>query len=111
MMKKVKQAVILAGGLGARIYPLSNSTPKPMLDIGGYPFLYYLIERLEKYKFSEVLILVGYKSEKFKKLLHLCKKFKINIKLIYSPTNYNTGARLKVACPYLKDFFFFNVWR
>jgi len=105
-MKKVKQAVILAGGLGARIYPLSKSTPKPMIDIGGYPFLYYLIERLEKYKFSEVLILVGYKSEKFKKLFYLCKKFRINIKLIYSPTNYNTGARLKAAYPYIKDFFF-----
>ena len=77
-----------------------------MIDIGGYPFLYYLIERLEKYKFSEVLILVGYKSEKFKKLFHLCKNFKINIKLIYSPTNYNTGARLKAAYPHMKDIFF-----
>ena len=105
-MKKLKQAIILAGGLGTRIYPLSKSTPKPMIDIGGYPFLYYLIERLEKYKFSEVLILVGYKSEKFKKLFHLCKNFKINIKLIYSPTNYNTGARLKVAYPHMKDIFF-----
>ena len=105
-MKKLKQAIILAGGLGTRIYPLSKSTPKPMIDIGGYPFLYYLIERLEKYKFSEVLILVGYKSEKFKKLFHLCKNFKINIKLIYSPTNYNTGARLKAAYPHMKDIFF-----
>ena len=44
--------VILAGGLGTRIYPLSKSTPKPMIDICGYPFLYYLIERLEKNKFK-----------------------------------------------------------
>ena len=52
-------------GLGSRIYPLSEFTPKPMIEMNGYPFIYYLIERLEKYKFSEVLILVGYKKEKF----------------------------------------------
>lgn len=105
-MKKIKQAIILAGGLGSRIYPLSKTTPKPMIEINGYPFLYYLIERLEKYRFSEVLILVGYKSEKFNKLFHLCKNLKIKIKLIYSPVNYNTGARLKAAYPYMKDIFF-----
>ena len=98
-MEKIDQAIILAGGLGSRIYPLSKFTPKPMIDINGFPFIYYLIERLEKYNFSEVLILVGYKSEEFQKLFDLCKKFKIKIKLIYSPITYNTGARLNDAYP------------
>ena len=105
-MKKPDQAVILAGGLGSRIYPLSKSTPKPMIEVNGYPFIYYLIERLEKFKFSEVLILVGYKKEKFEELYVLCKNFKINIKLIYSPPSFNTGARLKAAYPHLKEIFF-----
>ena len=105
-MKKLNQAVILAGGLGSRIYPLSEFIPKPMIEMNGYPFIYYLIERLEKYKFSEVLILVGYKKDKFENLYFLCKNFKIKIKLIYSPPNFNTGARLKAAYPYLKNYFF-----
>lgn len=110
-MKKLNQAVILAGGLGSRIYPLSKLTPKPMIEVNGYPFIYYLIERLEKYNFSEVLVLVGYKKEKFERLHILCRNFKIKIKLIYSPPSFNTGARLKAAYPYLKDCFFFIVWR
>jgi len=105
-MKKPNQAVILAGGLGSRIYPLSEFTPKPMIEMNGYPFIYYLIERLEKYKFSEVLILVGYKKEKFENLYFLCKKFKIKIKLVYCPPKFNTGARLKAAYPFLKNSFF-----
>ena len=103
---KPNQAIILAGGIGARIYPLSNSTPKPMIDINGYPFIYYLVEKLEKDGFSEVLILVGYKKEKFQSLFEYCKNFKIKIKLIYSPTKYKTGARLKSAFPYIKESFF-----
>lgn len=105
-MKKPNQAVILAGGLGSRIYPLSKLTPKPMIEVNGYPFIYYLVERLEKYNFSEVIILVGYKKEKFEKLYILCKNFRIKIKFIYSPPSFNTGARLKAAYPYLKDLFF-----
>ena len=103
---KPNQAIILAGGIGSRIYPLSNSTPKPMIDINGYPFIYYLVEKLEKDGFSEVLILVGYKKEKFQSLFEYCKNFKIKIKLIYSPTKYKTGARLKSAFPYIKESFF-----
>ncbi len=105
-IKKPNQAVILAGGLGSRIYPLTKLIPKPMIDINGYPFIYYLIEKLENFGFREVLILVGYKKEKFDNLLSVCKNFKINIKLVYSPPNYNTGARIKAAYPYIEENFF-----
>ncbi len=105
-MKKPNQAVILAGGSGSRIYPLSKIVPKPMIEVNGYPFIYYLIERLEKYKFSEVIILVGYKKENFEHLHILCKNFNIKIRLLYSPPSFNTGARLKAAYPYLKNSFF-----
>jgi len=105
-MKKPNQAVILAGGLGSRILPFSKFTPKPMIEVNGYPFIYYLIERLEKYKFTEVIILVGYKKEKFENLFLLCKNFKIKIKFVYCPPSFNTGARLKNAYPYLKNYFF-----
>jgi histidinol-phosphate phosphatase family protein len=105
-MKKPNQAVILAGGLGSRIKPLSQISPKPMIEVNRYPFIYYLIKRLEKYNFSEAVILVGYKKEKFENLYFLCKNFKIKIKLVYCPPSFNTGARLKAAYPHLKNFFF-----
>ena len=57
-MIKPKQAVILAGGKGSRLGPLTKFCPKPLVDINGYPFIFYIIQELEKYNFSDVLILV-----------------------------------------------------
>ena len=71
-MQRPKQAVILAGGKGTRLHPLTKNCPKPMIDINGYPFIYYTITELEKNGFSEVLILVGYQSQKFNDLLRYC---------------------------------------
>jgi histidinol-phosphate phosphatase family protein len=113
-MQRPKQAVILAGGKGTRLHPLTENCPKPMIDINGYPFIYYIIKELEKNSFSEVLILVGYQSQKFNDLLKHCSNLKIKISFCYSPPNFNTGARLKAAKNYLNDFFFLlygdNFW-
>jgi NDP-sugar pyrophosphorylase family protein len=40
-MKKPKQAVILAGGKGSRLEPLTKYCPKPLVDINGYPFILF----------------------------------------------------------------------
>ena len=66
-MKRPIQAVILAGGLGNRLTPFTKNTPKPMVDINGLPFIYYILEELEKNGFYEALILTGYKEDRFKK--------------------------------------------
>ena len=113
-MQRPKQAVILAGGKGLRLYPLTKNCPKPMVDINGYPFIFYIIKELEKNNFSEVLILTGYQSQKFDDLLKHCSNLKIKISFFYSPSKFNTGARLKAASNHLKDFFFLlygdNFW-
>jgi D-glycero-D-manno-heptose 1,7-bisphosphate phosphatase len=105
-MKKPKQAVILAGGKGSRLEPLTKYCPKPLVDINGYPFIFYIIQELEKYNFSEVLILIGYKFENFQDLHKYFQNFKIKISFHYSPPNFNTGSRLKAASNYLEDTFF-----
>ena len=105
-MQRPKQAVILAGGKGTRLYPLTKNCPKPMIDINGHPFIYYIINELEKNGFSEVLILIGHQNQKFNDLLEHCSGLKIKISFFYSPPNFNTGARLKAASNHLKDFFF-----
>jgi len=45
-MSKPEQAVILAGGKGTRLLPLTTDKPKPMIESHGRPFLEYLIEML-----------------------------------------------------------------
>ena len=56
----ITQAVILAGGRGERLRPLTDTTPKPMVRITGRPFLEYLCEQLFQQGFTEVVILAGY---------------------------------------------------
>jgi NDP-sugar pyrophosphorylase family protein len=46
-MKKITQAVILAGGQGTRLRPLTLTTPKPLIKINGKPFAEYLVEHLK----------------------------------------------------------------
>jgi D,D-heptose 1,7-bisphosphate phosphatase len=60
----LKQAVILVGGLGTRLGERTKMTPKPMLDVGGRPFLDTLIDELARYDvFDEILLLAGYRAE------------------------------------------------
>jgi D,D-heptose 1,7-bisphosphate phosphatase len=60
----LRQAVILVGGLGTRLGERTKMTPKPMLDVGGQPFLDTLIGELARYDvFDEILLLAGYRAE------------------------------------------------
>ena len=57
------QAVILAGGRGERMRPLTDTRPKPMLEFHGKPFLEYMVEMLRDNGFERVTILVGYLAD------------------------------------------------
>jgi mannose-1-phosphate guanylyltransferase/phosphomannomutase len=57
------QAIILAGGSGTRLRPLTYTTPKPMLPVGGRPALVRIAEALQVAGFSEVLITTNYLAE------------------------------------------------
>jgi histidinol-phosphate phosphatase family protein len=58
--ERPKQAVILAGGRGTRMRPITDDRPKPMVPILGRPFLEYQIEQLRDQGFERVLLLLGY---------------------------------------------------
>ena len=59
----LNQAVILAGGLGERLKPITDKFPKPMVEINGKPFIDYLLNYLSSQGIKNVIILSGYKSE------------------------------------------------
>ena len=63
-MDAPSQAVILCGGCGVRLRPITDHIPKPMVRIHARPFLEYLILQLKKQGISEVLLLTGYLGEK-----------------------------------------------
>jgi NDP-sugar pyrophosphorylase family protein len=73
------QAVILAGGLGTRLRPLTESVPKPMVLVQGKPFLEYEIELLKKASINDFVFCVGYKATSIEDHFGNGKRFGVNI--------------------------------
>jgi len=57
-------AVVLAGGLGTRLRPITYSVPKPLVEVDGKPFIHYLLVSLKKAGLEKCLLLTGYMHEK-----------------------------------------------
>lgn len=56
----VRQVVCLVGGLGTRLGPLTRNMPKPLLEVGGRPFLDYLIDEAARFGLQRLLLLAGH---------------------------------------------------
>ncbi len=101
----LNQAVILAGGRGERLRPLTDHLPKPMAPVNGVPFLDYLLKTLADAGITKVLFLLGYRAETI--VNRYGNKLPGGIKVEYSigtPEDL-TGRRLLNAYPYLDDHF------
>lgn len=101
----IKQAVILAGGRGERLRPLTDDVPKPMVPVNGRPFLDYLINSLLQVNIKHILMLGGYKNEIIIK--EYGKSLKNGIKIDYSigTVDDQTGRRLLNAYDLLDNHF------
>lgn len=73
------KAVILAGGLGTRVRPLTQVIPKPLLPIGEKAVLEIQIEHLERYGFNEIYVATHYKSEYIESFLGDGSKYGISL--------------------------------
>lgn len=78
------KAVVLAGGRGVRLRPLTYTIPKPLLPVGERPILEEIIERLKTFGFHEYIIAVGYRAELIE-------------------TYFRDGAHLQVHIDYLRE--------
>ena len=100
------QAVILAGGLGTRLRPITLEIPKPMVPINGKPYLHYQLEMLQKYNITDILILAGHLGHKIEEYFKNGKNFGINIRYIFEKNLLGTGGSIKNAERFLEDNFF-----
>ena len=73
------KAVILAAGKGTRMMPLTNSTPKPMLPVGGRPILEWLILRLREAEVRDILIVTNYLEDRIKDYFGDGSKFGVKV--------------------------------
>lgn len=75
-------ALIMAGGYGKRLRPLTDKMPKAMLKVGGKPIIYWQIKWLESHGIDKFVLLGGYKAEKlisYIKLIGYFEKFRFSI--------------------------------
>jgi len=72
-------AMILAAGLGTRMRPLTNHTPKPLLEVGGKPLIVWHIEQLKQSGFTDIVINVAYLGNQIIDYLGDGSKFGVNI--------------------------------
>ena len=84
--------VIMAAGKGTRMMPLTRYVPKTLINVGGKPFLYYVIKNVLKAGYTEIGIVVGYKKEKIQEFL---KDFGFKAKLMEQKKRLGTGHALK----------------
>lgn len=63
-MANSPKVILLCGGKGERLRPLTSNTPKPLIPLNNKPILSYIFEHLEGYKLNDFIIATGYKAEK-----------------------------------------------
>lgn len=99
------QVVILAGGKGTRLAPLTHDIPKPMVSVRGRPFLEHLIELFKCFSFTDVLILACYLGEQIEDYFGDGDSFDVRIRYSYEKLPLGTGGALKNANSMLDEAF------
>jgi len=106
VLKNNVTALILCGGKGERLRPLTASIPKPLIHINGHPILGYLLDYLKKYNLKDIVVASGYQAEKIE-LFFQQEYNELNVNIVDSG-NVDILDRIKSCAPYIKgDFIVF----
>ncbi len=97
------QAVILAGGKGTRLRPLTVYTPKPIVPLANRPFLLYQIDILRRAGITDITLSLSYQPDKIEHLLGDGSEFGVNLRFITEPSPLGTGGAYRFAADGLKD--------
>ena len=103
------QALILAGGQGTRLRPLTSTIPKPVVPLVGRPFISYMLEWLRSHGVDDVILGCGHMADGVRGVLGDGESLGIRLRYIEEPEPLGTGGALKFAEDLLdKRFFMLN---
>ncbi len=99
------QAIIMAGGRGERLMPLTKTLPKPMVPILDKPILYYSIMKLKETGITNIIITLCYKGEVIEHTFGNGTDLGVNIEYVYENTPLGTAGGVKNAEKLINDDF------
>ena len=104
-MKAVMKAMILAAGRGERLRPLTDVTPKPLLEVRGKPLIVYHIEALASAGFTDVVINLSWLGEQIRARLGDGAQFGVSIEYSEEVQALETAGGIQQALPLLSERF------
>jgi dTDP-glucose pyrophosphorylase/predicted transcriptional regulator len=104
--KKTNKVVLMAGGMGTRLMPLTENTPKPMLKIGNKPILLTIVNKFEECGYTNFVMCLNYKSRVIQDYFGDGKKFGVKIDYILEEERMGTAGALSLLKDKLKEPFF-----
>jgi len=102
------KAIILAGGRGKRLRPITDYVPKPLVPIKNVPIIEWQLKYLKKFGISEVIICTGYKQEMIENHLNM-KDIGIKVKFSIEKSPLGTGGAIKKAGKIINEKSFFVI--
>ncbi len=97
------KAIVLAGGRGKRLRPITDKIPKPLILINNKPLIERTIKYLKKYGINEIIISSGYRSNLIEKFLKKKKNFGCDVIFSIENTPLGTGGAIKKALAHVDD--------
>jgi histidinol-phosphate phosphatase family protein len=104
-LPRPRQAVILAGGRGTRLAPLTDARSKAMVEFHGKPFVEYLLELARNQGFDKILFLLGYQPQSVSDYFGDGSRWGVQIEYSVTPVEDETGARVRKAMAKLDPVF------
>jgi mannose-1-phosphate guanylyltransferase len=99
------QALILAGGEGTRLRPLTSTIPKPVIPLANQPFIAFMIEWLRRHGVDDVILSCGFLAEGVRRVLGEGETLGVRIRYVEEPTPLGTGGALRYAGELLDERF------
>jgi mannose-1-phosphate guanylyltransferase len=100
------QALILVGGEGTRLRPLTSRVPKPVVSLAGQPFMSYMLRWLRSHGVDDVVMSCGFLPDGVRAVLGDGSAYGVRIRYIVEPQPLGTGGALKFAEELLEERFF-----
>jgi NDP-sugar pyrophosphorylase family protein len=97
------QALILAGGKGTRLRPLTVYTPKPIVPVLNRSFLLYQIEILRRAGIREIILSLNYQPDKIRQILGDGRNYGVHLRYVTEPTPMGTAGAYKFAASEIRD--------